>query len=153
MLIRSALRAKGSNSGDGCRITEFNMARSDDAAECQQLQGSSFLLRALFAHLHVMNQGKEDVHCIFLLEMKMRDDFSHPEHLTEVLIEGARALALHATGEEFACLCLCVPAKHERILVTFAEGTGLAVQCPTNGPDLSDLFVHRSPLPQYEAMG
>jgi hypothetical protein len=89
-----------------------------------------------------MDQGTEDVHRIFLLVMKMRDDFSHPEHLTEVLIEGARTLALHATGEEFACLDLCVPAKHELIFVTFAEGTGFAGQCPTNGPDLSDLFVH-----------
>ena len=68
-------RAEGSNSGDGCRITEFHMARSDDAAECQQLQGGSFLLHALFAHLHVMDQGREDVHRVFLLVMKMRDDF------------------------------------------------------------------------------
>jgi hypothetical protein len=142
MLTRNALRVVGGSADEGSRIPEFHMARSDDTAECQQLQGGSFLLRALFAHFYVTDQEGEDVHRVFLLVMKMRDDFSHPEHLTKVLIESARALALHTTGEEFACLCLCVPAKHELILVTFAEGTGFAVQCPTNGPDLSDLFVH-----------
>lgn len=51
---------------------------------------------------------------------------------------------MRAAGEEFASLWLHVPAKHELILVTSAGGTGFAVKLPTNGPDLPDLFVHRS---------
>jgi len=32
-------------------------------------------LPALFAHLHVPDQSREDVHRVFLLVMKMRDEF------------------------------------------------------------------------------
>ena len=67
MLDRSRLRAEGSNAGDGCRVTEFNMAGSDDTAECQHVQRGSFLFCARSSQLHVLDLGREDVHRVFLL--------------------------------------------------------------------------------------
>ncbi len=43
MLDRSRLSAEGGHAGDGCRITEFNMAGSDHTADCQHVQRGSFL--------------------------------------------------------------------------------------------------------------
>ena len=67
MLDRSGLRAEGGNAGDGCRVTEFNMAGSDDTAECQHAQRVTFLFCACAAQLHVMDRGREDVHRGFFL--------------------------------------------------------------------------------------
>jgi hypothetical protein len=53
--------------------------------------------------------------------------FSHPEYSTEVFIESARTLALRTAGEESFGLWLHIPAKHELILMTSAEGAGFAV--------------------------
>jgi len=63
---RSWLRAEGGNAGDGCRVTEFNMAGSDDAASGQQVQRGSFLFVVRSAQREVMHQGREDVHRVFL---------------------------------------------------------------------------------------
>lgn len=54
------------------------------------------------------------------------DVFLHPKYSTEVFIEFTRTLALRTSGEEVAGLRLHVPAKHELILMTSAEGTGSA---------------------------
>jgi hypothetical protein len=43
MLDRSRLSAEGGHAGDGCRITEFNMAGSDHTTDCQHVQRGSFL--------------------------------------------------------------------------------------------------------------
>ena len=56
MLDRSWLRAEGGNAGDGCRVTEFNMAGSNDTAECQHVQRGSFLSLARSAQLYVMDR-------------------------------------------------------------------------------------------------
>lgn len=44
MIDRGRLRPKCGKAGYGCRVAEFNMAGSDDAAQCQHVQGSSFLV-------------------------------------------------------------------------------------------------------------
>jgi hypothetical protein len=64
---RSWLRAEGGNTGDGCRVTEFNMAGSNDTAECQHVQRGSFLFLVRSAQLYVLDRGREDVHRVFLL--------------------------------------------------------------------------------------
>jgi hypothetical protein len=48
------------------RETEFNMAGSDDAAECQHVQRGSFHLVGRSTQLYVVHQGREDVHRAFL---------------------------------------------------------------------------------------
>ena len=49
------------------REAEFNMAGSDDAAGCQHVQRGSFLFVVRSAQLYIMDQGREDVHRVFLL--------------------------------------------------------------------------------------
>jgi len=55
-------------------------------------------------------------------------------------------LALRATGEEFAWLRLHAPAEHELIFASTTKWTGVPIQVSTNGPNLPNLFVHRSLL-------
>jgi hypothetical protein len=43
------------------------MAESDDAAGCQHVQRGLFLFVARPAQLYVVDQGREDVHRVFLL--------------------------------------------------------------------------------------
>ena len=50
------------------RVTEFNMTGSDDAAGCQHVQRGSFLFLARSVQLCVMDQGREDVHHVLLLD-------------------------------------------------------------------------------------
>ena len=64
---RSWLRSEGGNTGDGCRVTEFNMAGSNDTAECQHVQRGSFLFLVRSVQLDVLDRGREDVHRVFLL--------------------------------------------------------------------------------------
>ena len=52
------------------------------------------------------------------------------------------ALALRTAGEESASFRLDVPANNQLIGMASAELAGFAVQFPTNGSDLSNLFVH-----------
>ena len=69
MLDRSWLCAASGRSGEWFRVTEFNMAGSDDAAGCQHVQHGSFLSFLFAVHsaqLYVVNQGREDVHHVFL---------------------------------------------------------------------------------------
>jgi len=68
----SPLRAWGSDAGNRCHVTEFNMARSDRTAECQHLQGGSFLLLVRAAQLYILNRGREDVNRVFLLVEVMK---------------------------------------------------------------------------------
>lgn len=51
----------------------------------------------------------------------------HPEYSTEVFFKSARTLALRTAGEESFTARRHVPAKHELILMTSAEGAGFAV--------------------------
>ncbi len=67
MLDRSRLCSEGGNAGDGCRVTEFNMAGSDDTAERQHVQRGSFLFCARSEQLDVLDLGREDVHRVYLL--------------------------------------------------------------------------------------
>jgi hypothetical protein len=94
------------------RVPEFNMAQSDDAACCQHVQRGSFLFVARCAQLYGMDQGRESVHCVFLMCRGDEKVFLHPEYSTEVFIESARTLALRTAGEESAILRLGVPAKN-----------------------------------------
>ena len=98
--------------GNGCQVVEFNVARSDDTAECQHVQRSSFLFLVRSSQLNVMDRGREDVHRVFILCWGDKEVFLHPEYSTEVFIESARTLALRTAGEESASLRLHVPAKH-----------------------------------------
>ena len=99
MLDRSRLRAEGGNAGDGCRVTEFKMAGSDDAAKCQHMQRSPFLFLVRSAQLYVLDRGREDVHRVFFLCRGEEEVFLHPEYSTEVFTEFARTLALRTAGE------------------------------------------------------
>ncbi len=63
-----------------------------------------------------------------------------------------RALALTAAGEEFTWLWLRVPAEYELIFASTTKWTGFPLQVSTNGPNLSNLFVHRSLLQEMMPM-
>ena len=66
----SWLRAASGRSSERFCVTELNMAGSDNAAGCQHVQHGSFLSFLFTLHstqLHVLDQGSEDVHCVFLL--------------------------------------------------------------------------------------
>ena len=63
---RSWLRPGGGHAGNGCRVMEFNMAGSDDTAQCQHVQCGSLLFRAQSAQIHVMDLGREEMHRVFL---------------------------------------------------------------------------------------
>jgi hypothetical protein len=65
--VRSWLRAEGGNTGDAGRVTEFNMAGSNNTAECQHVQCGSFLFLVRSAQFHVLDRVREDVHRVFLL--------------------------------------------------------------------------------------
>jgi hypothetical protein len=67
----------------------------------------------------------------------------HPEYSAEVFFESARTLTLRTAGKESFSARRDVPAKHELILMTSAEGAGFAVEFPANSPDFPNLFVHR----------
>ena len=62
------------------------------------------------------------------------------------------ALALRATGKEFAWLQLHAPTEYELVLAATAKWTGFSVQVSTNGSNLSNLFVHRSLLQEMMPM-
>lgn len=122
------------------------MAGSDDTAEGQHVQRGSLLPLVCSAQLDVSDRGREDVHHVILLCSDDQGVLLHPEYSAKVFIDCARTLTLRTAGEEPASLRLHVPAKHDLILMTSAEGTGFAVELPTDGPDLPDLFVHQSLL-------
>jgi len=127
MFDRSWLGAEGGNAGDRSRVTEFNMAWSDDTAERQHVQRDSFLFLARSAQLYVTDRRREDVHRVFL---PCRGDEAvclHPEYSTEIFIESARTLALTAAGKKFAGLRLHVPPKNQLILMASAEGASFPV--------------------------
>jgi hypothetical protein len=46
---------------------EFNMAGSDDTADGQHVQRDSYLFLVRSSQLYVLNWGRENVHCVFLL--------------------------------------------------------------------------------------
>lgn len=62
------------------------------------------------------------------------------------------ALALRATGKEFAWLRLQAPAEYELVFASTAGWTGFPIQVSTNRPDFSHLFVHRSLLQEMMPM-
>jgi len=65
------LRAASGRSGEWFRVSEFNMAGTDDTAGCQHVQHRSFLALLLALHsaqLHVLDQRSDDVHLLFLLD-------------------------------------------------------------------------------------
>jgi hypothetical protein len=72
--------------------------------------------------------------------------------LAKFVIEFVRSLALGAAGEEFAWLRLHVAAEHELVFASTTEWTGFPIQVPTYGPNLSNLFVHRSLLQEMMPM-
>ena len=86
MPARSRLRAEADHAGDGCRVTEFNMAGSDYTAGCQHVQGGSFLLFVHSAKLYILERGREGVHRVFLLCWGDAEVSSHPEYATQVFI-------------------------------------------------------------------
>ena len=53
--------------------------------------------------------------------------FLHPEYLSDIFIESARALALRTAGKESAGLRQHVSSKHELILFALTEGTSFTV--------------------------
>jgi hypothetical protein len=92
------------------------------------------------------------VHGVFLLYWKHEKVWLHPEYSAKFVIEFVGALALRATGKEFAWLRLHVPAEHELVLAATTKWTGFPIQVSTNGPNLSNLFVHRSLLQEMMPM-
>lgn len=86
------------------------------------------------------------MHRVFLLCSGDEKVWLHPEYSAKFVIEFVGTLALRATGEEFARLRLHASAEHELVFASTTKWTGIPIQLSTNGPDLPDLFVHRSLL-------
>ena len=76
----------------------------------------------------------------------------HPEYSAKFVIELVGALTLRATGEEFAWLRLHAPAEHKLVFASTTKWTGVPIQVSTYGPNLSNLFVHRSLLQEMMPM-
>ncbi len=55
MLDRVRQPAESGHAGYGCRVMEFNMAGSDDTAECQHTQCSSLLFLVCAAQLYAFD--------------------------------------------------------------------------------------------------
>ena len=109
---------------------KFNMAGSDDAAVCQHEQGGELLFLARSPHpeiLEVLHQRRECLHRTFLPCRVDEKTFLHPEYLSDIFIESARALALRTAGKESAGLGQHVPSKHELIFFALTEGTSVTV--------------------------
>ena len=61
------LMGSGNTVDNRRRVMEFNMAGSDDTADGQHVQRDSFLFLVRSSQLYVLNWGRENVHCVFLL--------------------------------------------------------------------------------------
>lgn len=65
LISERRLCAKGEHAGDGCRVTDFNMAGSHDPADCQHVQRVALLLLVRSPQLYVLDRRREDVHRVF----------------------------------------------------------------------------------------
>lgn len=92
------------------------------------------------------------MHRVFLLCSGDEKVWLHPEYSAKFVIEFVGTLTLRATGEEFAWLRLHASAEHELVFASTTKWTGIPIQVSTYGPNLSNLFVHRSLLQEVMPM-